>query len=120
MADSTATQRITEEQLDELRKKHDRIKHVRYNGTELVFKPPTSLQCTRYLAQRNNPAEKDGADASLAQLLVIQADGDTDPARARDAFNRLLDRFPLMMGCADITGPLAQLTGVVQDDDLKK
>lgn len=114
--------RITDEHLAELERVHGRIKHVTYNGIDLVFRKPKRPECQAYIAkaQGDNPSEKAAADDQLAQLLVVQVGDLSSPiAEVKRAFLNLLEDYPLAARNAAVGGALAKLTGAVQDENAK-
>lgn len=111
---------IKDDELAELEKLHGRIKHVTYNGTDLVFRKPKRVEVQQHSAKlaSDNPTEKAVADEQLAQLLVVRC-GDAKGAKAKEAFLALLEDYPYAVRNAAVGGALAKLTGVVQDDEAK-
>lgn len=113
---------ITEEHLADLEREHGRIKHVVYNGIDLVFRKPKRPECQAYIskAQGDNPHEKAAADDQLAQLLVVHCGDVASPiAEVKKAFLNLLDDYPLAARSGIVGGALARLTGAVQDENAK-
>lgn len=112
--------RIADEHLIELERAHGRIKHVVYNGVDLVFRKPKRTECHAHAAKLDNPQEKISADEQLAQLLIVQCGSVSSPAaEVRKAFLSLLDDYPYLVRSADVGTALAKLSGLVQDDEAK-
>lgn len=114
-------ERISAEHLDELRKKHGRIKDVVYNGVHLVFRKPSraEVQAHSVKSRSEDPNERAAADDQLAQLLIVRVGKVTEPREVKEGFLELLEDFPSLVACRPIGNALAQLSGVVQDDELK-
>lgn len=110
---------IDEAKLDALRATHKRIKYVRYNGHDLVFRGPTRLEAKEYKRKAGDEQTKDDADEQLANALLVQFDDNTDMTKARLSFLAMLDVFPFAATSKEIGRALLQLTGVTQDDELK-
>lgn len=110
---------VSEETLAQLTATHGRVKVVSYNGHELVFRKPKRAEVRMHAQALDDPQRKAGADEELAQLLIVAYDGVADARKARDAWNDLLDDFPYAASSKPIGGAIAQLTGVVEDIDLK-
>lgn len=115
---ATHVQKISEEQIEALRKQYSRIKYVNYNGVELVFRKPHRHECQDHAMKLENPAQKIVADEQLAQLLVVQC-GPAEGIKAKEAFLALLDDFPYLVRNEAVGSALAKLTGVVQDEEAK-
>lgn len=113
-----ATSRLTEEQIEGMRRQYGRIKHLTYNGVELVFRKPKPVEVEQHAAKLDNPAEKPHADNQLAQLLVVWCNGKADAA-ARDALLELRREYPYAIRNEKIGGALAKLTGIVEDEEVK-
>ena len=111
--------KITDEYLADLERAHGRIKHVVYNGVDLVFRKPKRHECKDHAIKLENPQSKVDADEQLAQLLVVRC-GDAEGKEARQAFLSLLDDYPYLARNEAVGGALAKLTGVVQDADAKR
>jgi len=111
---------ITPEQIEQATAKHGRVKVVQYNGHEMIFRKPSRPECKDYARKMNDESTKNDADEQLAQILIVNFDGETDPVRARIAFNAMLDEYPLAANSKAIGGAVSRLAGVVQDDDAKK
>lgn len=112
------TRRISEEQLAQLQAKYNRIRLVTYNGHELVMRAPDRMIIRHHSQMLENGTKLD-ADEQLTQLMVVYCDGLEDAA-ARDAFGKLLDDYPYAARSATIGGAVARLTGLVEDDAVKK
>lgn len=110
---------MTDEQLAGLQAKHGRIKHVIYNGTDLVFRKPKRVECQMHAAKLEaGGPEKASADEQLAQLLIVVC-GEKQDTEAKRAFLDLLDEYPYLVRNEKVGGALAKLTGVTQDDEAK-
>ncbi len=118
MGEADHMSRITEEHLAELGRQHGRVKHVVYNGVDLVFRKPKRVECQQHAAKLESPAEKVVADEQLAQLLIVEC-GDKSGPEAKVAFLALLDDFPYLTKNPKIGGALAKLTGVVEEEEVK-
>lgn len=118
MGESDHMSRITEEHLAELQKQHGRVKHVVYNGVDLVFRRPKRVECQQHAVKLDNPQEKAVADEQLAQLLVVQCGEKVGPD-AKVSFLALLDEYPYLTKNPKIGGALAKLTGVVEEEEVK-
>ena len=110
---------ISEEQLADLQAKYSRIKHVVYNGTDLVFRAPSVAECDQHATQvENGGSEKVFADRLLSQILIVVC-GDATGPDARLAYLKLLEQYPYAWRSAPVGAAIAKLTGVVQDDAVK-
>lgn len=119
MGDADHMTRITEEHLRELARTHKRVKHVAYNGHDLVFRRPTRVECQMHRSTtRESGAEE--ADEQLAAITIVQVDDVTDSTQVRASFQALLDDWPYMVHEKSVGGALAELTGVKQDAELKR
>lgn len=111
-------ERISDEHLAELERQHGRIKHVVYNGVDIVFRKPKKHECQLHAAALENPQQKPGADEELAKWLVVQV-GAAKDREAKTALASLIEEYPYMVRNEAIGGALARLTGVVQDEHAK-
>ncbi len=120
MPEVEATRRLSEEQIEGMRRQFGRIKHVLYNGVELVFRKPkrVEVKAHRMKSHSDNAAEKADADEQLAQLLVEHCNGASGQG-AKQAFLDLLEEYPYAVSCREIGSALSNLTGVVQDAEVK-
>lgn len=108
---------LTEEQLQELEKRHQKISVVRFNGHEIVFKKPSRVNCAEYRRMRESPAEKANATEQLAQVCLAAFDGETDANRARVAYtNVFLEEYPLFASTNDALAAISWLAGMVEDE----
>lgn len=121
MADADHMQRIAEDHLESLRAKYGRIKHVVYNDVDLVFRKPSRPECKQHAAklQSDDATVKADADEQLAQILVVQVADKTEMRAVKEAFTDLLDEYPYLTKCAAVGRALSELTGVVQDSEVK-
>lgn len=119
MAEADHMPRITEEHLRDLAKLHRRVKHVSYNGHDLVFRAPTRVECQMH-RQTSRERGSEEADEELAQCTIVQIDDVTDPSKLRGIFLDLLEEFPFMVHEKSVGGSLAELTGVKQASELKR
>lgn len=111
---------LSDEDLEAMRNEHGRIKHVVYNGVDIVLRAPKPVEIDMHaLASDKGGAEKVGADKLLCQQLVVHCNGVTGAKEARLAFVELQKRFGYIHKSAKVGGALAQLTGVVEDEELK-
>jgi hypothetical protein len=112
---------IPEEQLAALAAKYPRMKVVRYNGHDLVFRSPTKLDMRPWQIAMQDPSQKPFADDALAQKIVACVDGVDGPAEAvRSAYNALTDLYPLLVNSTGVQDAIAKLTGIVEEDAEKK
>lgn len=110
---------LSEEQLNAHRAKHGRIKHVEYNGVDLVFRKPSRAEVKIHQRARENPQEKTDADEHLAQALVIQCGKAVGGDLAREAFLQLLDEYPYACESQAIGHAIAKLSGLMLDEEAK-
>lgn len=110
---------ITEEQLTALEQAHGKIKHVEYNGHDIVFRKPKRVEVTEHATklERGGP-EKIGADEHLAKQIVVHCDGEEGTA-ARFALVALIEEFPYLARNEKIGMAIGKLVGVVEDLDAK-
>ena len=119
MANADHMGRITDDHVEELRKTHGRIRHVVYNGTDLVFRKPKRIECQNHAMKiEEGGAQKATADEQLAQLLIVHCGG-TEGPDAKKAFLDLLEDYPYAVRNAAVGTALGELTGVVQEQDVK-
>lgn len=119
MPEANHLQRISEDQLLELAKTYGRVKHVVYNGVDLVFRKPKRAECQQYMMKREEGgASKIAADEQLAQFIIVRC-GNAEGSDARKAFNDLLEDWPLLANEASVAQALGKLAGVVQDESVK-
>lgn len=118
MSEADHMARITEERLRELQRQHRRVKHVRYNGHDLVFRAPSRTECQMH---RQVSREQGGeeADEQMAKMTIVQLDDERDLAKVRGAFLELLEEWPFLVHEKSVGGALAELTGVKQSSELK-
>jgi len=115
--------RISADHLAQLTQRYRRVKHVRYNGHDLVFRKPSRLEIQAHREQQSsdNRGERVRADEDLQRVLIVQVDGVADdPGAVRAAYNDLLDDYPYLANEKAVGIAVAQLTGVVQDEAEKK
>lgn len=119
MAEADHMARITEDHLRGLAKLHRRVKHVTYNGHDLVFRAPTRVECQmhRQASRERGPEE---ADEDMAICTIVQIDDVTDSSKLRALFLDLLEEFPFLVHEKSVGGALAELTGVKQASELKR
>jgi hypothetical protein len=112
---------MTPEKLAQLEATHKRIKHVVYNGTDLVFRKPTRTECQQHRAAglSDDTSVKAGADEQLAQLTIVVCGKAEGVPAARVAFLALLEEWPYLVNEKSVGRALSQLTGVTQDDGVK-
>jgi hypothetical protein len=110
---------LSEERLMALEAEHKKIKHVVYNGVDLVFRKPKRSECREHAAKLEDPAQKPDADDQLAQQIIVQCGIAEGPMNARAAFLALLDEYPYLTKSAAVGNALGKLTGVLQDEDAK-
>lgn len=120
MAEADHMSRITEQQLSELQAKHGRIKHVSYNGVDIVFRKPRRVEVQQHRAKlhTDDPNEKSIADEQLAILTVEYCNGKAGPD-SKQALNALADDFPYLFAEKSIGDAIAVLSGIKQDETLK-
>jgi hypothetical protein len=102
---------LTDDEIDALRLKHGRIKHLTYNGLEMVFAKPTRAQIQMHASALEDPQRKPFADEELARLLVKVPD--------RETFNRFVEEYPYAVKSRAIGTALNQLVGLIEDDEAK-
>ncbi len=112
---------VSDEDLSALKAKHGRVKHVVFNGIDLIFRKPSRAECQAYMMKREEGgASKIAADEQLAQQIVIRCGAPAETSiRAREAFLALLEDYPLLVNEKNVGGAIGQLAGIVQDDELK-
>ena len=129
MGEADHMARITADHLAALEKQHRKVAHVQYNGHDLVFRRPTRAEAAYYREQidsQSSKSERAAADEHLAQSVVVQVDDvlsdgtPTGQVRVREAFNALLEEHPLMCMAAPVGRTLGKLTGILQEDTVKK
>ena len=104
-------ERLTVEQVDAMRAAHGRVKHIVYNGHDIVFRKPKRFEVQQHAMKLEEPAQRPFADEQLAQLLVVYP--------SREKFIELLEEYPYLIRNDQIGGALAKLTGLVQDEEAK-
>lgn len=110
---------ITEEFLDQARVKYGRVKHVVYNGVDIVMRKPKRVECQEHAARSDDPQQKFTADEQLCQTLMVACGEATDVAGARAAFTALLEDYPYAVKSKEIGTALLKLIGILQDDEGK-
>jgi hypothetical protein len=105
--------------LKALTERYGRIKHVTYNGNDLVFRKPSRAEVQQHRKNANG-ADKESADEQLSQVLIVRVNGITEPESAREAFLNLLDEWPYLTASPDVGRAVCVLSGLVQDESLKK
>lgn len=113
------TDRLTEEQLEELRVRHKKIAVVEWNEHMLVFRRPTREECHTYRVAQESAHEKADANERLCQFTIIAFDAEQDVNRARTYFTNefLLDQ-PMFASTAKAKVALGALMGLVEEEDL--
>jgi hypothetical protein len=109
---------LTEEQLQTLEQKYQKISVVRFNGHEIVFRKPTRVDCANYRRMMSSPAEKPNAAESLAQVCIAAFDGETDVNRARITYTTVfLEDYPLFANTSNALAAISWLSGMAEDED---
>ena len=109
---------LSEETLEELRKRSGKIGVIAYAGHEVVFRRPTRDECREYRRMQSSPQEKSDAIERLAQVTLVAFDGDLDVNRARTAYTGVfLEEYPLFASNPKVMGVLSVLSGVVEEED---
>ena len=82
------SEKLTQQQIDELEEKWKRIAHLKAKGGEweVVFRKPTRGEYRRFKAQINDPNQQSDAAEQLARVLVVYP--------SREAFDALLEDWP--------------------------
>lgn len=98
--------------LDELTAKYQRVKVIPYGEHVWVFRKPSSAEYKMFRAKSHNPASAPTAQEDLARVTVVH------PSRA--AFDAFLEEYPGFCENPDVTKALGQLTGMTEDDHVKR
>jgi hypothetical protein len=111
--------KLTEEQLEQLRIAHKKIAIVDWNGHALVFRRPTRDECHAYRVALESADAKADAAEQLCQRILVAFDADTNPTSSRVSFTTgLLVEFPMLASTPKIKIALGALMGLVEEEDL--
>ncbi len=111
-----------ESRVAELTAKYGRVKHVVFNGTDLVFRKAKRAECQAHVQKgySEDASVKAAADDQLAQILIVYVGGAApDLKAAKEAFLALLDEYPLLVKQKTVGNAIAMLIGLAQDDAVK-
>lgn len=119
MSETDHLQRISEQQVSELAAKYGRVKHVTYQGVDIVFRKPSRAECRQYVMARDNPQEKASADEALANMICVHCNGAAG-GEAHKAFLDLLEDWPMAANSPKIGTALLELTGITESVEAKR
>jgi hypothetical protein len=111
---------LTPEKIDALTRAHGRVKHVTYNGRDLVFRKPSRAEVVQYSMSLENEQSKPFADELLTAMLCVQCGPSAQKIEeARAAWDALSDEYPWAYRCKDVATAIGKLMGVVQETEAK-
>jgi hypothetical protein len=111
---------INEAKLKELTAKYGRIKHVVYNGIDIVFRAPSAAECDQHaMSMDEGGAQKTFADRLLQQQIIVVCGDAEGPEAARMSYAALLQTYPYAYRSVPLGTALQKLTGVVVDNEVK-
>jgi hypothetical protein len=109
---------LTEEQLEVLTVKYQKIGVVDHCGHRLVFKRPSREVVRDYRRKLESPTEKPDALDQLAQATIVAFDDEQDPNKARVQFTQnYLEEFPMFTGTVKFLGTINVLVGVTEQEE---
>ena len=109
---------LTDEQLEELRRKYGRVGAVKHNDHEVVFRKPTREDVREYRRMLGSPSEKHEAIESLAQRTIVAFDEILDPNQARTHYtNIFLESSPFFTSRPEVMGTLSVLGELVETEE---
>lgn len=105
-----------EKALQALGEQHGRIGHCEHEGHVLAFKAPDRVQARDFRRKADSPQEAPDRVDQLLQQTIIYIDGETDKARALQAFQVFLSEYPLWADGARAQTIVSVLSGVIQEE----
>lgn len=108
---------LDETRLEELRRQYVKIGVIDWEGHQLVFRRPSRDEVHHYRMQRDgSPDERGGASDLLSTKTMVAFDGETDPNRARLAYDAFLGEYPMFCSALKPQGVLSILSGLIESE----
>jgi len=117
---------FTQEQIDQLESANKRIARIKSKTPgewEIIIRRPARKEFKRYRAAQHNEAQKADAQELLMRTIVVatcvRGAVTLDVAKARDAFDQLLEDYPAIADSTAAANALQRLTSDAVEDDEK-